>query len=453
MEPHERRTVIAYGEKPVPRYTSYPTANHFGPEVGAQDYRSWLRALKPGSALSLYVHIPFCRSLCWYCGCHTTVTRRRERLRNYTDCLRREIDAVAGLLPGGLRVTHLHFGGGTPTWLDPEDLSGLIKTLRRRFEFSPDAEVAVEVDPRCLTQEMAGALAAGGVTRASLGIQDVSPDVQVRINRIQPMETVAECVGFLRKAGIGRLNFDVMYGLPGQTARHVADTIAATAPFRPARYAVFGYAHVPWFKANQRAIDERFIPGTEERLEQAETAEAALTARGYEALGMDHFALPGDSLIRAGKAGRLRRNFQGYTDDEADVLLGFGASAIGALPQGYVQSEPRIGAYEESVRAGKLPVVRGIALTGEDRLRRAAIERLMCDFTLDAGDLCRRFALSETALDGALAALAPLAADKLVSVQDRTVTVTGTGRRLIRHVAACFDGHLKPARNRHARAV
>lgn len=452
MQPHERKIVLAYGERPVPRYTSYPTANHFGP-VGGGHYERWLRSLQPGGALSLYVHVPFCRSLCWYCGCHTTVTRRGDRLKAYAACLCEEIDAVAGRVPDGLTVTHLHFGGGTPTYLEPEDLGGIIRTLRRHFRFAADAETAIEIDPRCLTEAMAATLAEGGVTRASLGIQDVSPEVQERIHREQTPETVAICVERLRQAGITRLNFDVMYGLPGQTVRHVEETIAATAPFRPARYAVFGYAHVPWFKTNQRAIDERALPGTEERLDQAMAAEAALTARGYTALGMDHFALPDDSLARARETGRLRRNFQGYTDDDADALLGFGASAIGALPQGYVQSETRIGAYEDCVRSGRLATVRGIGLTPEDRLRRTAIERLMCDFALDSEDLCRRFSVPEATLDSAVTALEPLARDGLVTVEGRKVTATAIGRRLIRHVAACFDARLLPAQGRHARAV
>ena len=446
-------TLLRYAAATVPRYTSYPTAAQFGPAVGVAEQRAWLAAIAPGTPLSLYVHIPFCRSLCWYCGCHTTVPHLYERARRYLAQLHREIETAAALLPADRPVVHCHFGGGTPTYLSADDLVRLIAHLKAHFRFREEAEIAIEIDPRTLDREMAAALAGAGVTRASLGVQDFDPAVQRLINRIQPHEQVAASVEMLRAVGIAHLSFDLLYGLPGQTPASVTRSARQAAALRPQRLAVFGYAHVPWFKKHQRAIDEARLPDTAARIKAADAIAATLTSHGYRAIGFDHFALPDDALARAATTGRLHRNFQGYTDDPAEVLIGFGASAISALPQGYVQNAPHLAAYAQAIDAGGLAAARGVALDAEDRLRRAAIERLLCDFALDMGALCRRHGFDVAALDDALGGLAALEEDGLVRRDGRCITVTPRGRRFVRHVAWCFDAASRAAPGRHSRAV
>ncbi|WP_135467934.1 oxygen-independent coproporphyrinogen III oxidase [Crenalkalicoccus roseus] len=439
-----------YALASLPRYTSYPTAPHFAPLEEAA-WRGWLGTVGEGDALSLYLHIPFCRSLCWYCGCHTAVTRSAARIARYAAALRREAALLAEALPAHGGVAALHLGGGTPSALGAEGLREVFGTLRRRFRFRPGAEIAAECDPRVLDEAVVAALAEGGVTRASLGVQDIHPEVQRRIGRLQPEACVAEAAARLRRAGIGRLNLDLMYGLPGQTEAHVAASARFAAALGADRVAVFGYAHVPWMKPHQNAIRAEDLPGALERLRQAEAAEAALRAAGYEAIGLDHFARPDDPLAAAAREGRLRRNFQGYTTDAAPVLLGLGASAIGSLATpdlaAYAQNEPDERAYVAAVEAGRLPVRRGRALSAEDRLRRHAIERVMCDFALDLA------ALPAPLVAEARPALARLAADGILDLAPDMLRVTPAGRRHVRHVAACFDAYLGTGAARHSRAV
>jgi len=438
--------IAAYASANLPRYTSYPTAPHFAPlEEGAA--RRWLARLGAGDALSLYAHIPFCHELCWYCGCHTSVTRSAARIARYAGALMREAELLAGALREPGPVAHLHLGGGTPSALGAARLAAFVARLRALLPFAPDAELAVELDPRTLTEEVVGALAEAGFTRASLGLQDASEEVQRAMGRVQPPEMVAAAVGKLRRAGFRGINLDVMYGLPAQDAAHVRATCRLGADLGADRVAVFGYAHVPWMKPQQNAIAAQALPGAVERIRQARAAEQALLAAGYAAIGLDHFAKPEDAMARAARAGRLRRNFQGYTTDTAPALLGLGCSAIGALPDGYAQNIPGEKAYVEAVEAGRLPVARGLALTEDDRLRRAAIERVMCDMALDLDDLDARLRHS------AMPALRALEEDGLVRLQGAWLTVPEEGRRFLRHVAACFDAKLASGIARHSAAV
>jgi oxygen-independent coproporphyrinogen-3 oxidase len=438
--------LLAKYDRPVPRYTSYPTAPHFHAGIGADDYQRWLSELPREARLSLYLHVPFCQELCWYCGCHTTVARRYQPIAEYRRLLLRELGLVAATLGGRGSVGHLHFGGGTPTMLAPGDLRVLGERLRQRFEILADAEVAVEIDPRRLEPATVEALAAIGVNRASLGVQDVNPEVQRAINRWQPFAMVERAVDRLRAAGIGGVNLDLMYGLPHQTEACVLRTVEAALRLAPERVALFGYAHVPWMKRHQRLIDEAALPDGRARATQLERAAARLADAGYVAIGLDHFALPDDDLATALREGGLHRNFQGYTTDAAPALLGFGVSAIGSLPQGYVQNAPAIPDYREALRAGRLPTVRGIEISDEDRLRRSIIERLMCDLAVDLDGATGRFA-SE------LEALAPLAADGLVEITGSVIRVPPAGRALVRAVCAAFDRYLEPGAARHSRAV
>jgi len=445
--------ISAHLAERVPRYTSYPTAPHFSPAVGGETYRGWLAALPETARLSLYLHVPFCRKLCWYCGCHTKVAVNREPVDFYLALLETEIDLVARSLGATRPAVHLHWGGGTPTIVGPGGFARMMAHLRRRFAVDAGAEVAVEIDPRRLDAEMADALAAAGVTRASLGVQSFDPKVQGAINRIQSLEQTAAAAALLRAAGIGRINIDLLYGLPHETQESCRETVTAVLGLAPDRLAVFGYAHVPAMKRHQRLIDAAALPGPAERFRQERTIAEVLVGAGFRRIGLDHYARAGDALAVAQAEGRLRRNFQGYTDDPADALIGFGASAIGELPQGYVQNTADLPAWRRAVEEGRLATARGIALDADDRLRREVIERLMCDLRVDVAAVLHRHGLGATALDGALAALAPMAADGLVDLAGRTVIVPEGSRPLLRCVAAAFDAYLDPAAGRHAVAV
>lgn len=441
------RAVLArYARQNLPRYTSYPTAPHFA-GLEAATYREWLAAVEPGDRLSLYLHIPFCKSLCWYCGCHTSVTRSVARTDRYAEGLLAEAGLLAATLPFAAPVEALHLGGGTPSAIGAVALERVMEGLRRRFAFLPDAELSVELDPRLLDDATVAVLARQGFTRASLGVQDMAEEVQTLIGRMQPPALVAGAVAKLRAAGIKGINFDLMYGLPGQTVAHVEASARFAAEAGADRTAVFGYAHVPWMKPHQKAIPESLLPDAMERMEQAEAAEHALLAAGYVAIGLDHFARPGDSMAEAAQAGALRRNFQGYTTDRAPVLLGLGASAIGSLAQGYAQNLPDEKAWLAAVNEGRLPVARGLALTKEDRLRRGIIEAVMCDLSLDL----RRVPLK--VWRAAEARLEPLVADGLAAVEDGRLVTTETGRRFVRHIAAAFDAYLGGGPARHSSAV
>jgi oxygen-independent coproporphyrinogen-3 oxidase len=442
---------LARFDRPVPRYTSYPTAPHFHPGIDGAAYRGWLEALGGDSSLSLYLHVPFCQQLCWYCGCHTKLARRYEPVADYVALLEAEIGLVAEALPAGLPVRQVHWGGGTPTVLTAADFARLSEALRRRLG-AGSAEVAVEVDPRTLTRAMATTLGRCGVVRASLGVQDFSPRVQQAINRVQSFADTAQAVDRLRQAGIASINLDLMYGLPHQSIADVVETVDLAVRLAPDRLALFGYAHVPWMKKHMRLIDEAALPDGAARFAQAEAAAARLAEHGYRRIGLDHFARPEDDMARALAAGALRRNFQGYTVDEGDVLIGLGASAIGSLPQGYVQNAVPLNLYGEAIAAGRLATARGIALAPEDRLRRAVIERLMCDLAVDLDAVAgtpgaaARFAAELEALRG-------MAAEGLVEIAGPRVTVTEAGRPLVRTVCAAFDAYLGRGAARHSRAV
>lgn len=437
----------------VPRYTSYPTAPHFAADVDATRYQDWLAALDPATPLSLYLHVPFCDEMCWFCGCHTKVVRRYEPIAAYLRVVHREIEQLARALSARMPVRHVHWGGGSPSLLAPADWLAMIAALRRHFDVAADAEVAVELDPRDAREDYVAALASAGVNRASIGVQDFDADVQAAINRVQPFAVVEQVTGWLRRHGIVHLNLDLMYGLPRQTVARLSATIEQALSLRPTRVALFGYAHVPWMKAHQRLIDEAELPGAVERLRQFSAASRLLQQAGYRAIGLDHFAAPDDPLALALDGGRLRRNFQGYTTDEAPVLLGLGASAIGTLPQGYVQNAPALPEYRRAIEAGRLATVRGIALDADDRLRRAVIERLMCTLAVDLDALGREHGLDCDPFAAERAQLAPMAADGLLTIEGSRIRVTEAGRPFVRVVAAAFDTYWRRGEARHSRSI
>ena len=441
-----------YADRQMPRYTSYPTAPHFA-ALGAEEYRSWLAAVPSGSGSSLYLHLPFCRSMCWYCGCHTTVTARDEPIARYIEALSGEIDLVAKALPHRIAVKHVHFGGGTPTLMQPAQFIALMDQLRDRFDIADDAEIAIEIDPRTLEQEMVDALAAGGVNRASLGVQSFDPVVQRAINRVQTFDETKTAVTTLRAAGIAAINFDLIYGLPHQTVESCLDTAALSLELDPDRFAVFGYAHVPAFKRHQRKIQESALPDGAERLAQAEAIAATLVGADYRRIGLDHYARPDDALAVAAENGALHRNFQGYTTDACETLIGFGASSIGRVPQGYVQNAVLIGDYQRRIAAGDLAVGKGRAFAPEDRLRAAVIERIMCDYRVDLDEVCGRFGADPDKLLASAEGLDELGADGIVRRVRNVIAIADDARPLVRVLAAAFDQYFGQAPARHSRAV
>ena len=421
---------VRYAALQVPRYTSYPTAPNFVPANGDSIHRDWLRNVRASDPVSVYLHVPFCRQMCWYCGCHTTVANRDAPIARYVEQLAAEIRLVEAQLRERMTVAHLHWGGGTPTLLAPDAVRMVNRQLRETFDFTPDAEIGVEIDPRTLTAAVASAFVESGVNRVSLGVQTSDPVVQKAINRVQPIEQVTAAVALCRRLGMKGVNFDLIYGLPHQTTESCLDTVRKALLLRPDRLAVFGYAHVPSFKPHQRNIDNAALPSTEERFEQAKAIGEALVAAGYQQIGLDHFALPDDPLAVAARDGSLHRNFQGYTTDPCVTLIGFGASAISRLPAGFAQNATRIPDYQRAVASGHLATGRICPVAREDARRARIIEQLMCNYRADVGSLMP-------------ASIADLERDGLLRRNGSLIEVPDEARPLVRVVAATFDQYLE----------
>lgn len=371
--------------KPVPRYTSFPTAAEFG-DIGPASFASSLATLPEREPASLYLHIPYCHEICWYCGCNTGAANRRGRLANYVERLRSEIALVAATIGYRAQVSRIAWGGGSPNALHPDQFLDLADTVAAAFDTS-SAVTSVEVDPRGFTREWAGALSAGGASRVSLGVQTFSPAIQAAIGRVQPAEAIVETVAMLREAGVDSINFDLMYGLPGQREPDLRDSIERTIALGADRVAVFGYAHVPHLIPRQRRIDASDLPDAEHRFRSAGLAYRSFVAADYAPVGFDHFARPGDALAAAVQSRTLRRNFQGFTEDQADVLIGLGASAISAFPGALLQNEKNAGRYGMRIDSGQLATSRGIIRRRVDQLRRRAIERILCQGFADLSTL------------------------------------------------------------------
>lgn len=437
---------------PVPRYTSYPTAPHFHAGITPEIYARWLAEVPDSATISLYLHIPYCDRLCWFCGCHTKHTLRYEPVTQYLLALYAEIDWVAARLAGRGRVTAIHLGGGSPTMLSAEDMAALKLRLADRFAIAGDAEISIEIDPNDLGEDRFDAMAAFGLTRASVGVQDFDPRVQKAINRIQTFEQTQHVIDQVRARGVHSVNVDVLYGLPYQTVSSIEATIAQVLSLRPDRTALFGYAHVPWMKKHQQMIPDAALPDVSARFAQSRLAASLLDAGGLHPVGFDHFARENDSLAIAGRTGKLRRNFQGYTDDRADLLIGLGASAIGQLPQGYVQNITPTGDYQRAALSGGGATARGFALTPTDRLHGFAIEALLCRFALMRDELLAFGAAGEALFETARG-IAAADADGLTTADAEYFSVTALGRPFVRAIAAKFDTYLAQGTARHSLAV
>jgi oxygen-independent coproporphyrinogen-3 oxidase len=438
---------------PAPRYTSYPTAPHFHPGVTAGIYQDWLEALEPGAIVSLYVHVPFCDRLCWFCACNTKQVRQYAPLARYLEALHAEIEAVASATDGKVCVAAVHYGGGSPTMLEPGDMIALDEHLRQGFRLLPDAEIAVEIDANDMDEARFDALAAIGMSRASLGVQDFDPKVQEAINRKQSFEDTRAVVEAVRMRGARSVNLDLLYGLPHQTEGSVASTAEQALTLAPDRLALFGYAHVPWMKKHQTMIDEAVLPGPVERFRQYARAASLISQAGYDAVGLDHFAKPSDEMAVASRDGWLRRNFQGYTCDRADALIGLGASSVSQLPQGYAQNTPAAADYERRVSSGELATVRGFELTTADRARSWAIERLMCDLFFSRCELLERFGEAARPIIDEADCLAASDSDGLFERRGNCYAMTERGRPFVRSIAATFDRYLETGAGRHSAAV
>ena len=430
--------------RPVPRYTSYPTAAEFSDAVGGADHLAALKALPHGARVSLYAHIPFCEEICWYCGCNTNRANRIARVQAYLEALEAEIGWLARQAAGRVRLGRLSLGGGSPNAIDPVSFVRLIDQILTLFG-SESPEISVELDPRTLSGEWAGLLGKVRATRASLGVQTLEPHIMEAIGRVQPRAMIAQAVDMLRAQGITSLNFDLMYGLPGQSMDDLMRTLDAALELSPDRIALFGYAHVPQMIPLQRRIDGTRLPGVEARFEQAARGHERLVAAGLQPIGFDHFANPADPLAVATRQGRLRRNFQGFTDDSAETLLGVGATAISAFPDLIVQNEKNPGRYRMRVHGGQPAGALGVKRSADDRERALVIEDLLCGRPADLSGL--------PSDGGAEGRLQPFIRAGLCSLTDDRLHIHADGLPYARAIAACFDSYRPTTAGRFSSAV
>lgn len=446
--------VLSRFEVPGPRYTSYPTADRFVEAFGAEAYGEALRARRTAAGaraapLSVYVHIPFCESLCYYCACNKIITRHRSRADEYLDHLERELALQVGQLGRGAPLSQLHLGGGTPTFLDDAGLGRLMTALRGAFSFAPDGEYAIEVDPRTVDAGRLASLAALGFNRLSFGVQDFDPAVQKAVHRVQPAQQVFDLVAEARGLGFASINIDLIYGLPLQSVASFDRTLAQVCELRPDRIALYAYAHLPERFKPQRRIAVGTLPDAATKVEMLARSIAALTTAGYVYIGMDHFALPEDSLAIARRQGRLHRNFQGYSTQPDCDIVALGVSAIGRVGATYSQNAKTLAEYYDLVQQGRLPVVRGLALNREDVLRRAIIMALMCQGRVDFEAIgLAHLVDARRHFSAEIEALKPLAEQGLVTLTEQAIEVTATGWFFVRAVAMVFDRYLQVDRNR-----
>lgn len=450
MSPHQPISLetLRRFDRPGPRYTSYPTAVEFAESVGAEDYERKLRQADgagAGAPLSLYVHIPFCRKRCNFCACHVISTPHREVTDRYLDYLEREVDAVAERLPGRRQLAQMHWGGGTPTYLSPPQIERLFAIISRRFTLQEGAEVAVEVDPRVTTAEHLSTLSRLGFNRLSIGLQDPAQEVQEAIGRHQTWEQTVTLVRRARRIGFSEgVNVDLIYGLPGQRVDRFASGLDDVLELMPDRLAVYSFAYVPWIKPNQRRLAPEEFPDPAIKLELYLTALNRFLEAGYDPIGMDHFALPGDELSAAAREGRLERNFMGYTVKPASTMIGFGVSAIGDLEGGYFQNCKKLSTYYRELDAGRLPVERGCLLDGDDRLRRRVIMSLMCSFRVDKAAISERFGIEfDDYFRSSLSRLGELEDAEMVRNSPTAVEILGAGKLFVRNAAMAFDRYLE----------
>lgn len=432
---------------PGPRYTSYPPAPHFNESFTADDYVKEIIKTNYGENLpdlSLYFHIPYCDTLCYFCGCNMIVTRNHDRMKEYIKYLKNEIDLLRQYLNPDRKVAQLHWGGGTPTSLNPDEINSLISYIRQSFDFTENAELGCEIDPRGLTKEHLIALREGGFNRISMGVQDFNEKVQKYVNRIQPEEMTRQVVNWVRELGFQSINIDLMYGLPFQTIETFEKTIDKVLELSPDRLAVFNYAHVPWMKKHQALIHEEDLPTPQEKLNILKMTIEKLTCNGYVFIGMDHFAKPEDELAKALKSKQLYRNFQGYSTHAGCDLFAFGITSISQLKDVYAQNYKTEKEYFASIDNERLPVFKGYRLTEDDQIRRKVIMNLMCNFELNFDEIENEFKINfKEYFEKSLSQLKEMSDEGLVIMNNNEIKITEMGRLLIRNIAMKFDGFIE----------
>ncbi|RED12225.1 oxygen-independent coproporphyrinogen III oxidase [Pontivivens insulae] len=448
----DAKALLTKFSHPVPRYTSYPTAPQFRPGTAQRDMEHTLGNVG-SQPVSLYVHIPYCNRLCWFCGCNTKHTLRYAPVRAYVDTLLLEIEQVAGKMQHKADLARIHFGGGSPSILQPEDVLRIGEALEHAFSIRYDAEISVELDPAAIPSGTLGAYRSIGMNRASLGVQDFAPKVQQAINRPQSYEDTADVIQQLRSLGVRSLNLDALYGLPFQTVETVQSTMDQVVSLAPNRIALFGYAHVPWMKPHQKMIPQAALPDALTRYEQSKAASDRLIGAGYVPVGIDHFAKWDEELALAASTDQLHRNFQGYTTDPCETLIGLGASAISRFPTCFVQNEPATANWRARVEAGAMAAAKSCQLDDDDHLRGWAIERLMCDFAIPMLDLSERFGSTGADLAEELAELAAREQDGLCEISDGRFIIPDDARAFTRIVAARLDAYLDQGPARYSQAV
>lgn len=451
METESQLARLGLFDARVPRYTSYPTAPQFSEAVGEAQFRDWVQAIPPGSRISLYLHVPFCRRLCWFCACRTQGTHSDDPVVAYVRTLVQEIAHLGRMIPAGVTLSRLHWGGGTPTMMPPSAMADVAGAVFDVVPLGEGAEFSVEIDPNEIDEPRLDALVAAGMNRASIGVQDFDPEIQTVIGRDQTYEATRDAVTLIRERGVRSLNADILYGLPHQTRSRLSDSVQKLLSLSPDRVALYGYAHVPWMARRQQMIPSDTLPRPEERLALFDTARRLFHWDGYEDIGIDHFARPHDGLAVAARNGTLRRNFQGYTDDTAEVLIGLGASSISRFPQGYAQMNSATSVWTQAVRDGRFAIHRGHAFKGEDLLRARIIEALMCDFRVRTAELEQSFGLSRAQANALFAPVAEVFG-RFVVQDSEGLSIPPEGRPLTRMIAARFDAY-SMAKTGHSSAV
>lgn len=442
-----RQTILDL-DRAVPRYTSYPTAPHFK-AIGDNALQAPYADIDANDPISLYIHIPFCPKLCWYCGCHTKITKQYDPVTDYVELLLKEISLVRQSLLAPLTVGHMHFGGGSPGMLSPADFSRVMEAIQSNFNIQNNAEIAIEVDPRETSEEQIATYAKYGVNRISLGAQDFHDKSLEAVNREQPFElsetTIAQC----HAHGINKINLDIMYGMPYQTVETMAETFRLALTLNPDRVAFFGYAHVPWMKKHMRLIEDSLLPDKELRYDLFATGAKILEDAGYTSIGIDHFAKDDDPMTQAFHNGTLHRNFQGYTADPYTVMVGLGLSSIGKTHNGYLQNYPQMPLYKQAIEQNKLPIAKSCIMSKDDKIRGAIIERLMCDFYIDLDQYEGDYTDELTRLE--------FYADKnLITIDGQKITIHNDARPVARVICSEFDIYLAqqhPGQKRHSKAV
>ncbi len=446
---NEKKILQLVPDYSVPRYTSYPTAPNFNDKINNDNYESWLKKLDKNKKISLYIHIPFCSSLCYFCACNTSVVNKYKPIENYVNLLLREIEILGEKLESKFNVSHIHFGGGTPSILKGAELWLIMQSIKKRFNILKDCKIAMEIDPRFFKQNLTIILNDCGFDRISIGVQDFSRKVQTLINRGQSFEITEETINHLRENNISNINIDLIYGLPKQTVRTFTDTLEKISILRPERISAFGYAHVPWMKKHQRLIKAKPLDN-ENRLKFYSLASNYFLSNGYEPFGIDHFAVKSSSIIQNLKNRKLHRNFQGYTEDDAEVLIGIGASSISSLPDGYVQNIAKIADYIKTLKKNKLPISRGYRLKTEDKMYSIVIKELMCYLNVDLKQVSKKFSKDINLFSTNIKKLKPFIDTGYLDFQNFTLSIKPEARPLVRIICSVFDQYFEPKTNRYS---